>query len=151
MKGLRQTLESLPRSLDATYQQILFNISEQNAGLAKTAFRWLASSLRPLRLEELAEASAFDLGTGNPEFSLENRLLEPKDILDIGSGLITNRTASDSIEVLEFAHYSVLEFLTSERIKVGPAAFYHIPNDSGQFGHRLSLPAEDFRNSHPVH
>lgn len=139
LKGLRQTLESLPKSLDATYERILSNISEQNADLAKTTFRWLASSLRPLRLEELAEALAFDLDSGNPKFSLESRLLEPKDILDVGSSLITNRTASDSTEALEFAHFSVPEFLASERIKVGPAAFYYIPNDSGQFALEICL------------
>ena len=133
LKGLRQTLESLPKSLDATYDRILSNISEQNADLAKTTFRWLASSLRPLRLGEIAEGLAFDFNSEIPEFSPERRLLNPKDILDICSSLVTNRRLSDSAEILEFAHFSVPEFLASERIKVGPTAFYYIPNDFGQF------------------
>ena len=88
---LRQTLASLPKTLDDTYARILCNIDKRynfyNRHILKI-LQWLAFSVRPLQLEELAEIFAIDVDE-TPRFDPQRRLFEPRDILTICSSLIT--------------------------------------------------------------
>lgn len=133
LDALRKALRSLPKTLDDTYAQILCNIDEEYSQDAFKILQWLAYSARPLRIEEVAEVIAVEIN-GNPRFDPENRLPEPRDILTICSSLVTTATSrvnshkgdTYEIEELRLAHFSVKEYLVSDRILAGPASRYAI-------------------------
>src|ERR1700761_8562563 len=68
--GIKETLDSLPKTLDATYEHTLLGIDEEKRQFAHRLFQCLAVSARPLRVEELAEILAvrFD-GEVLPQFA----------------------------------------------------------------------------------
>ena len=129
---LRETLASLPLTLDDTYARILCNIHKKRSQHALKILQWLAYSARPLQIEELVEVIAVDI-EGNPRFDPERRFPESRDILTICSSLITTTAeATDghhgktTEEQVRLAHFSVKEYLVSERIQTGPASWYSI-------------------------
>ena len=119
--------------MDDTYARILCNIDEEHSKDAFKILQWLAYSARPLRIEEVAEVVAVDI-EGDSRFDPENRLREPRDVLTICSSLVT--TAASNIrsddgdpfegEELRLAHFSVKEYLVSDRVQTGPASRYSI-------------------------
>jgi ankyrin repeat protein len=114
-------LESLPKTLDETYERILLRISEQNRPKACVILRWLTFSIRPMQLQEIAEATAVE-----PEYRRldpDNRLFDSYDILTICSSLIS---LSDDTTELKLAHQSVKEYLLSERVRAGAASPYFV-------------------------
>jgi hypothetical protein len=143
--NLRKTLATLPPTLDETYDRILCDISEDDYKYAVCILRWLAFSSRPLSVEEISEAVAIDIER-NPMFDPQEVLEDPLDVLDICSSLITiTTTTTDIYDVtLEFlnlgyrptenlvglAHYSVKEYLISERRHQSRAEKYYMQDDS---------------------
>lgn len=73
-------------------------------------------------LDELAEAVVVDVDQFR--FNEDNRFLDRKHLLEICTCLITYDEGAD-IEV-RLAHYSVKEYLTSARMRHGPAAAFSI-------------------------
>ncbi|KAI9856111.1 MAG: hypothetical protein M1813_009229 [Trichoglossum hirsutum] len=127
---LRKALTSLPKTLDDTYARILCSIDEEHSENALKILQWLAYSARPLQIEEIAEVIAVDI-EDNPRFDIERRFPEPRDILTICSSLVTIAVeeAGDDKRVegqVRLAHFSVKEYLVSERIQIGPAHGYSI-------------------------
>ena len=122
LRGLRKALASLPKTLDETYIQILSNIDEEHRGYASKILHWLAYSARPLELQEVAEVIAID-SQESPRFDPEDRLVEPRDILKICSSLVsleepvaTDTRSGRNHMMVQLAHFSVKEFLISDRI-----------------------------------
>ncbi|KAG4414253.1 hypothetical protein IFR04_012625, partial [Cadophora malorum] len=128
--ALRKALKSLPKTLDDTYARILLSIDEDYSQDAFRILQWLVYSARPLRIEEMVEVIAID--TEKSQFNPENRLPDPRDLLTICSSLITtiSVTAEDNdgafkeITELRLAHFSVKEYLISDRIRNGLASKY---------------------------
>jgi hypothetical protein len=110
-------LDELPETLDETYERTLQRIDEVNWGLAHRLFQCVAVALRPLCVEELAEFLALDFKTGSiPDFNPIWRPENPRDaVLSTCSSLLAVVDVGDS-QVIQFSHYSVKEFLTSDRI-----------------------------------
>ena len=116
---VRAILSKLPKTLDETYERVLKDINENNRERACRLFHCLAVAFRPLRVEELAEILTFDFDAaeeGIPKFSADRR---PKDqeeaVLSICSSLITVVDNRGS-RVVQFSHFSVKEFLTSNHL-----------------------------------
>jgi len=86
--ALRRTLKSLPKSLDETYARILSNIDEEHSGHARSILQWLAFSVRPITLEEVAAGLAVDLDHCCLLVP-DQQLQDPYDILTICSSLVT--------------------------------------------------------------
>ncbi|KAH6667724.1 hypothetical protein B0J14DRAFT_170784 [Halenospora varia] len=132
LNALRKALQLLPKTLDDTYTRILCSIDEEYRQDAFTILQWLVYSARPLRIEEVAEVVAVDID--HLRFDAENRLPEPRDILTICSSLVTtaaitakgNNGVSCETEELRLAHFSVKEYLISDRVRAGPASQYNI-------------------------
>ena len=130
--ALRKALKALPKTLDETYARILDNIDEEYSQDAFRILQWLVYSARPLRIEEVAEVLA--INTDESRFDPENRLPEPRDLLTICSSLVTtvagtvkdNKGASNETTELRLAHFSVQEYLISDRIRKGAAFQYDI-------------------------
>jgi hypothetical protein len=120
-RDVRKSLNKLPSTLDETYERILLGIDTQERDKAYAALQWLIFSARPLRLEELAEAVVIEPGASS--FSTEDRMFDPHDIATICRSLVS---LSDDTSEIRLAHYSVQEYLLSDRIGHGPSAFFSI-------------------------
>ena len=121
----------LPKSLDETYDSILKNINQGTRAYARRLLQCLTVATRPLRVEELAEVLAFDFDEapgGIPTLNADwRREDEERAVLSTCSSLITVVHDGDS-RVVQFSHFSVKEFLTSDRLAIAAEdlSFYHI-------------------------
>jgi ankyrin repeat protein len=126
---LRRSLATLPPTLDQTYDRILIEIDEDDSMYAFRILQWLAFSTRPLTVEEVAEAAAVD-AERDPAFERDEVLEDPLEALNICSSLVTMTVNSKDARmnpgqrVLALAHYSVQEYLLSERIRQSKARQY---------------------------
>jgi ankyrin repeat protein len=132
--SLRRQLNELPISLDETYERVLKEIESTNQGRhARRLLHCLAVALRPLDVEELAEVLAFDLDATDgelPRFHPEWRWEEQEQaVLSACSSLISIVDQKGS-RVVQFSHFSVKEYLTSNRLAVAngdlEVSRYHI-------------------------
>ena len=128
--NLRRALEELPKSLDETYKRILNEINNANREHAYRLLQCLTVALRPLRVEELAEVLAFDLTTsGVPKLNADWRWEDKEEaVLSACSSLVTV-IIEDGSRVVQFSHFSVKEFLTSNRLAsfMEEVSQFHIP------------------------
>lgn len=137
---LGNALSSLPTTLDETYERILNDIPEIVRPYAVTIFQFLTYSPRPLRLTEIMDAIASN-PQKKPAFRPENRFPDPREVLKICSGMVTlgtrkggdpdtevpsykddgNDNIGTNIDVsileLRLAHFSVKEYLISDRVQ----------------------------------
>jgi ankyrin repeat protein len=126
---LRKSLVSLPRTLDQTYDRIFSAISEEYSKYAMRILQWLTFSARPLSVEEIAEVVAIDVA-GDPAFDRDEVLEDPLEALNICSSLVTitineaDGRSRSAQQIIALAHYSVQEYLVSDRIREGPAKQY---------------------------
>ena len=130
--SLRDQLNALPQSLDATYKRALYEIQSTNQGRhAHRLLQCLAVAMRPLRVEELAEVLAFELDTSEGELPKYHPNWRWEDqehaVLSVCSSLITVVNSNNS-RVIQFSHFSVKEYLTSERLSTesGAVSQYYI-------------------------
>lgn len=135
LSDLRKALRSLPKDLDDTYARILQSIEDDGNGhhVAKL-MQWLAYSARPMSITEIAEVITVD-AEDDPLVDVERRLEDPYDLLTICSSLVTTvrqQATWDSLnpsgdeDLLQFAHFSILEYLESSRIRNGPTEKFAI-------------------------
>ncbi len=96
---------------------------------AHQLFQCLAVSVRPLRVEELAEILAVRFNAGAlPQFNTGWRLGDAEEaVLSACSSLVTVINVNGS-RIVQFSHFSVKEFLTSDRQATasGDLSHYHI-------------------------
>jgi ankyrin repeat protein len=110
---------------------VLKNINENDQEHALRLLHCLAVSVRPLRVEELAEILTFDFDAaeGNiPKFHPDRRPRNQEHaILSIFSSLITI-VGNRGSRVVQFSHLSIKEFLTSSHLESPPRRLssYHI-------------------------
>ena len=114
---LQRALDDLPETLDETYEQALRGIDQRRRDDAYRLFQCLVVSRRPLRVEELAELFAIEPNAvTTPTF---NSGLRPGDheefILSACSPLVAVVNV-DRKKIVQFSHFSVREYLTSDRI-----------------------------------
>ncbi|KAH9055788.1 ankyrin repeat-containing domain protein [Lactarius deliciosus] len=133
--SLRRQLNELPKSLDETYERVLKEIESTNQGRhARRLLQCLAVAIRPLRVEELAEVLAFDLDATKaeiPTFHVEWRWEDQEQaVLSACSSLISivGSDLDDNSRVVQFSHFSVKEYLTSDRLATtgGDVSRYYI-------------------------
>jgi ankyrin repeat protein len=130
--SVRLILSELPETLDETYERVLREIHKANREHALRLLQCLTVAVRPLRVEELADVLAVDFDTArqdgipklNPDWRWEGRL---EAVFSTCSNLIVIAD-EDGTQVVQFSHFSVKEFLTSERLAIssGDISRYHI-------------------------
>ena len=125
---IRHALDELPETLDETYEHTLLDIDKENWVYAHRLFQCIVVARRPLRVEELAEFLAFNTEAGGSlTFQGDWRPENPRDtVLSTCSSLIAVVDV-DGSAVIQFSHFSVKEYLTSNRIAEGPVSRYYIP------------------------
>jgi Ankyrin repeats (3 copies) len=128
-----KALNELPTTLDETYERALEGIPKEKRQHAHRLFQCLVVAIRPLRVEELAELFAieFDRDAGH-NFKESWRPENAEDaVLSACSALIAVIENKGS-KVVQFSHFSVKEYLTSDRLRtseVGNVRHYYIPLD----------------------
>jgi ankyrin repeat protein len=161
---IRAELQSMPETLDETYERILGSVPDVHRELVQSALKWLAFSSRPLLLEELAEAVILRPGHGdfNPASS---RLFTAKAIVDLCGVLVAQTTIDPRKEdlkwlrkkgeveargrqnfyektatVVSLSHYSVKEYLVSSRLQESAfSSYYASEEESNSFIARSCL------------
>lgn len=122
-KSIRHALESLPGTLDETYERILTSVQgREERELIRLAFQFVVFAARPMTLAEIAEAVVVDMK--ETELDPEARFTHPSDVLSGCESLFIL-----SGEFLGLAHYSIQEYLASDRIVQGPAGFFAIKRE----------------------
>ena len=115
--NLRRILEELPKSLDETYKRILREINDSNQKQAHQLLQCLALSRRPLRVEELAEVLALHVNAeGIPEFNANWRWEDHEAAVLSACSSFVSVIIDDGSRIVQFSHFSVKEFLTSDRL-----------------------------------
>jgi len=132
--SVRRILAELPETLDATYERILQEIPKSNQVHAHRLLQCLTVAVRPLRVEELAEILTvdFDTSEGIPKLNETLRWEDQEQaVLSACSSLIAVIKDEDKdSSVVQFSHFSVKEFLTSDRLatsKMDASRYHHIP------------------------
>src|SRR5579863_6819644 len=117
--SVRRILAELPETLDETYKRILQEIPKSNQVYAHRLLQCLTVAVRPLRVEELAEVLVVDFDTleGVPMLNEALRWEDQEQaVLSACSSLIAVVEDRYSQRVVQFSHFSVKEFLTSDRL-----------------------------------
>ena len=129
LSELRKALHSLPTTLEETYDRILLSIRRECRSDVVELLQWLAFSVRPLTLLELAEVFAID--RDKLRFDPDRRPRKPCGILNNCSSLVKVSYTDDYDSVrksgtLGLAHLSVKEYLISEQIRNSSLSHYHL-------------------------
>ena len=130
--NLRHTLKELPKSLDETYKRILKEINNANRVHAYRLLQCLTVARRPLRVEELAEVLTFDLSTGGiPKLNADWRCVNQEQAVLSACSSLVSVIMVDGSQIVQFSHFSVKEFLTSDRLSACmDVSQFHIPVES---------------------
>jgi ankyrin repeat protein len=126
--SIRRILRELPKTLDETYERVLMEIDEEKQPYASRLFQCLVISIRPLRVEELAELFAIlPSAESTSGFNVGWRPEDPEAfILSACSTLVSIVNVRDG-KLVQFSHFSVREYLTSTRIaNSAPVSHFHI-------------------------
>ena len=100
-KEVREALRTLPKTLTETYDKILDSVPKRS--YIRAALQWIACSVRPLSLEELAVAAVIDPAVAKPNAS-ENQLR--------GGGETIRKMLSKLIDVQKVERASLWDFFT---------------------------------------
>jgi hypothetical protein len=140
--NIRAALCELPKTLDETYERVLCKIPLENQNIAYKTLQLLAGGFVGT-LDELACALSVD--EASLRFDLGNRPLDVYGPIEHCACLITHaidhnaRRYDDEdddeeddreIVTIELAHYTVKEFLTSDRIANSPASSFQMSDDT---------------------
>ena len=133
--SVRRTLTEIPESLDETYERIVMDIKKGNRADAYRMLQYLTVAIRPLSIAELAELLAFEFDATKgeiPKLNADWRWGDHEEALEQAalstcSSLITIVPSYDS-PVVQFSHFSVKEFLMSDRLATSTKDIsrYHI-------------------------
>ena len=131
--SIRKILNDLPDTLDETSDRTLLDIDDEKREFTQRLFRCLAVSVLPLRVYELAEILAiqFDEIT-SPTFNSAWRPENAEEaLISVCSSLIAI-VDKGGHQVVQFSHFSIKEYLTSERLAEAEdrLSYYHILSES---------------------
>jgi hypothetical protein len=121
---LKSALKSLPKTLDDTYERILLDIDELWRDDVHRVLQLLCVAERDLRLDEVVDALAVTFIDG-AKFDPDERYPDPRDILTRCSSLVSVTGVLEG-SILRLAHFSVKEYLISDRILNGKAPMYAV-------------------------
>jgi ankyrin repeat protein len=125
-----KALNELPTTLDETYERALEGIPKEKRQHAHRLFQCLVVAIRPLRVEELAELFAieFDRDVG-PNLKEGWRPESPEDAVLSACSTLIAVIENGGSKIVQFSHFSVKEYLTSDRIRasgMSNISHYHI-------------------------
>ncbi|KAJ7500123.1 hypothetical protein FB451DRAFT_1015181, partial [Mycena latifolia] len=110
VKAVRETLKSLPRNLEQTYDDIWERIEDQSEDkriLARFVLVWVTNAKRPLTVQELREVLAIEPGT--VQLDPEN-LVDIEIVLSVCAGLVI---VEEHTSLVRLVHYTTQNYLDS--------------------------------------
>lgn len=130
---LRSALKDVPATLDGTYDRILASIPAQHKSLAIRILQLLTYSRRPPMLEEIIDAIAV-FPDEKPCFDSSWRMPDPSEITRLCSSPVSKVDNQKVLKatltypyhsdrccsILQLAHFSVKEYLVSDRVEERP-------------------------------
>jgi ankyrin repeat protein len=116
-RAIKEALTCIPLTLSDKYIDMFDHIPTSDRQIVRETLMLLCFSIRPLRLDELAEAVI--LQEGDNDLDEDSRLSLPEVLLDICQGFID--VDGDGAKLV---HDSVRSFLTSDLIKESKVAFF---------------------------
>jgi hypothetical protein len=136
--NIRAALSELPKTLGETYERVLCTIPLESQNRVYKTLQLLAGGYVKTP-DELAGALSVD--EASLCFDLENRPLDVYGPLEHCACLITyaidhnpdqyeDEDEDREVVTIELAHYTVKEFLTSDRIANSPASSFHMSDDT---------------------
>jgi ankyrin repeat protein len=129
---IQRALKELPQGLDETYERILRNIDPIYQTRVASCLQWLASAHPMLTIHQLAEV--FVLRPAHDTIIDEDeRIFDPDDLLTwLHSLVIVEQWShgSSNIKSVRLSHYSIKEYLTSNRICEDLAPVFAFTDDS---------------------
>jgi ankyrin repeat protein len=154
LPSIRTALDELPITLDETYERTLQGIAIEKQEHAHRLFQCLIAAVRPLRVDELAEILAIKF-TSNanavPGLVEGWRPENPQEALLSACSTLITIVGDEGSKIVQFSHFSVREFLTSDRLRTSRVAnlrCYYVPLDVahitlGQVCFAMLLPLDD--------
>lgn len=124
---VRNILVNLPVGLDETYDRILLELEKDEDMLseARTILQWAMFSENGHSIHKQALLSDVCLFNAQGDYALWNEQQSIVDItLDHLSSLIRVEATEDGSVTFDLAHFTVQEYLLSDRIKVGLASSF---------------------------
>lgn len=124
----RKALDTLPPTLNATYERILQRVNASTIWvrqLVQRSLRWLVCAAIPLKSVALCEATSIDPGRKDLDRSAVS---EEDEILRWCSSLVRKSVSGDR---LELAHFTVMKYLTMDIDSLNPEyGLYHFDPES---------------------
>lgn len=120
IKHVRQKLQELPTTLDASYDNAMQRITDQEEDHWKVAFKtlaWVTHAFRPLSLRELQHALAVEPGDSELD---EDLMMDAPSITALCAGLVIIDKATGNVNLV---HYSTKSYFENTRQKYFAA--YH--------------------------
>ena len=120
----RKALSNLPETLDKTYERMLRNVRPNLCDYAIRLLQWLCIAGGPVDLDDIMEAFATSIGE-EPYFDPDARFVSSDKVLALCPGLIIR--CNDNAfwrNHVQIAHYSVKEYLVSNRLPTAPNPLY---------------------------
>ncbi|KAG5787722.1 hypothetical protein H9Q69_013208 [Fusarium xylarioides] len=125
-RGVPRALSDMPSNLNETYKRTLENIrNTEDRRVIKRASLWLAYSLRPLKLQELADAVVVE--EDDDAIDDDIRLHDPTILLEYANGLFEFNPVTQAVSL---SHSSIKTFLTSDWIKNSSASYFALSGDT---------------------
>jgi ankyrin repeat protein len=152
LPSIPKALDELPITLDETYERTLQGIAIEKQEHAHRLFQCLIAAVRPLRVDELAEIFAIKFTSNAVPGLVEGwRPENPQEALLSACSTLITIVGDKGSKIVQFSHFSVREFLTSDRLrtsKVANVRCYYIPLDVahitlGQVCFAMLLPLDD--------
>ena len=132
--SVRRFLEELPESLDETYERVLREIKKPNRDHARRLLQCLVVALRPLLVEELAKVLAIDFNDteGIPKLKASWRWEDQERAVLTSCSSLIAIVGTGRFRAVQFSHFSVKEYLTSERLAASrqDVSRYHITSET---------------------
>jgi ankyrin repeat protein len=121
-------LDELPDTLDATYERTLLGINKQIRDYARRLFQCLVISIRPLLVKELAELFVIQpYGDTTPALDNGWRPEDPEEFILSTCSTLVSIVDINGAKAVQFSHFSVREYLTSDRIaNSAHVSYFHI-------------------------
>ncbi|KAI0197576.1 hypothetical protein F4808DRAFT_463616 [Astrocystis sublimbata] len=119
-RSVKDTLDTLPKTLDETYARVLASLPLENQTDVTRLLQFLTFSEHSLEVDEVVDALATDAtdAVERAPFDPKNRMPDPRELKKLCPSLITLTTEGDvqAKVYIHLAHLSVREYLTSGRL-----------------------------------